>query len=89
MCINPGSFAILSILPQLPDEIVFLLLTAPPEQKIDPCDLLTDREKQIFKLLAEGYIHKEITDMPGISVRTVIVHGTNIAKNLILRVRRT
>ncbi len=71
--------------PYLAGEIVSLLLTAPPEKKEDPYDLLTDREKQVLKLLAEGYTHKEIADMLGISVKTVIVHRTNIAKKLDLK----
>jgi len=73
--------------PQLAGEIVSLLLSSPPEQVEDPYELLTDREKQVLKLLAEGYTHKQIADMLGISVKTVIVHRTNIAKKLDLKTR--
>lgn len=52
---------------------------APPE---DPYDRLSDREKQVLKLVAEGYTHKEIADMLSISVKTVIAHQTNIGEKL-------
>lgn len=48
----------------------------------DPYELLTDREKQVLKLLAEGYTHKEIGDMLSISAKTVIAHQTNISEKL-------
>lgn len=48
----------------------------------DPYEKLTDREKQVLKLVAEGYTHKEIGDMLSISTKTVIVHQTNITEKL-------
>lgn len=48
----------------------------------DPYDKLTDREKQVLKLIAEGYTHKEISDMLAISSKTVIAHQTNITEKL-------
>ena len=48
----------------------------------DSYDLLTDREKQVLKLIAEGYAHKEIADMLKISAKTVMVHQTNILDKL-------
>jgi DNA-binding CsgD family transcriptional regulator len=45
-------------------------------------DRLTDREKQILKLVAEGHTHKEIADMLNISAKTVIVHQTNVFEKL-------
>jgi len=48
----------------------------------DPYDKLTDREKQILKLLAEGYTHKEIANMLNISVKTAIAHQYNISEKL-------
>lgn len=48
----------------------------------DPYDKLTDREKQVLKLIAEGYTHKEIADMLSISTKTVIVHQTNLSEKL-------
>jgi len=48
----------------------------------DPYDLLTDREKQVLKLIAEGHTHKEAADILNISVKTVIAHQTNISEKL-------
>lgn len=48
----------------------------------DPYEKLTDREKQVLKLVAEGYTHKEIGDMLSISTKTVIAHQTNITEKL-------
>ena len=48
----------------------------------DPYEKLTDREKQVLKLIAEGYTHKEIGDMLTISTKTVIAHQTNISEKL-------
>jgi DNA-binding NarL/FixJ family response regulator len=45
-------------------------------------DSLTDREKQILKLLAEGNRHKEIANILDISVKTVIAHQTHISEKL-------
>ncbi len=52
-----------------------------------PYDKLTDREKQVLKLVAEGYTHKEVADMLAISVKTVIAHQTNISEKLGLHTR--
>jgi DNA-binding NarL/FixJ family response regulator len=48
----------------------------------DPYEKLTDREKQVLKLLAEGHTHKEIARILNISVKTVIAHNTNINEKL-------
>ncbi|HUO78415.1 MAG TPA: response regulator transcription factor [Thermodesulfovibrionales bacterium] len=48
----------------------------------DPYEKLTDREKQVLKLVAEGYTHKEIGDMLSISTKTVIAHQTNMTEKL-------
>jgi len=48
----------------------------------DIYEKLTDREKQIIKLLAEGNTAKEIANLLDISVKTVIAHQTNIYEKL-------
>jgi two-component system response regulator NreC len=53
----------------------------------DPYEKLSDREKQVLKLVAEGYTHKEIADMLSISVKTVIAHQTNIGEKLGIHAR--
>jgi len=53
----------------------------------DPYEKLTDREKQVLKLVAEGYRHKEVADMLNISTKTVIAHQTNIGEKLDVHTR--
>src|SRR3990172_4023008 len=48
----------------------------------DPYERLTDREKQVLKLIAEGYAHKEIAGLLDISAKTVIAHYTNAQEKL-------
>jgi len=48
----------------------------------DPYERLTDREKQVLKLIAEGNTHKEIAGILGISVKTAVAHHTNIGEKL-------
>ena len=52
------------------------------KETIDPYELLTDREKQVLKLIAEGYTHKEVAVALSISDKTVIAHQTNISEKL-------
>ena len=52
-----------------------------------PYEKLSDREKQVLKLVAEGHTHKEAADMLGISVKTVIAHQTNIGEKLGIHTR--
>lgn len=46
---------------------------------------LTEREIEIVKLIAEGYLNKEIADKLHISIRTVDTHKTNIQHKLKLK----
>jgi len=45
-------------------------------------DTVTEREKEILKLLGEGYQNKEIADLVHISVKTVEKHRANIMAKL-------
>jgi len=53
----------------------------------DPYERLTDREKQVLKLVAEGQTHKEIARLLDISVKTAIAHYANIQEKLEIRSR--
>jgi two-component system response regulator NreC len=53
----------------------------------NPYDKLSDREKQVLKLVAEEYTHKEVADMLSISAKTVIAHQTNIGEKLGIHTR--
>jgi DNA-binding NarL/FixJ family response regulator len=53
----------------------------------DPYDALTDREKQILKLIAEGRSNKEAAQLLGISVKTAMSHRERVMEKLDLHTR--
>ncbi len=53
----------------------------------DPYEVLTDREKEVLKLIAEGHTHKEVADILKISARTVVAHQEKICAKLDLHSR--
>ena len=48
----------------------------------DRYDLLTDREREVFQLLAEGRSNKEVATLLGLSIHTVDTHRTNFMQKL-------
>ena len=68
--------------PAIASKVVDSFLGKEPLPAQDSYDLLTDREKQVLKLVAEGHTHKEIAEMLSISPKTVIVHQTNLCEKL-------
>lgn len=48
----------------------------------NPYNLLTEREQQIFRLLAEGHTNKEVADFLSISPKTVERHRANLMAKL-------
>ena len=55
------------------------------EGETDSYQNLTDREREMLKLVAEGYTAREIAAMLVISLRTVETHKTNLMKKLSIR----
>ncbi len=51
-------------------------------KKVDEFSQLTNREREILQLIAEGYTSKEIAGMLFISIKTVDNHRTNIMNKL-------
>jgi DNA-binding NarL/FixJ family response regulator len=51
----------------------------------DPYHCLTDREREMLKLIAEGYTAREIADMLSLSVRTVESHKSSLMRKLNIR----
>jgi len=45
-------------------------------------DTLSQREKEVLKLIAEGYKNKEIAEFLGVSLKTVEKHRANLMKKL-------
>jgi DNA-binding NarL/FixJ family response regulator len=52
------------------------------ENREDSYDLLTDREKEILQLLAEGKSNKEVAALLNVSLHTVETHRTHIMQKL-------
>lgn len=48
----------------------------------DPYETLTDREKQVLKLVAEGKTNKEVAETLDISVKTAMGHRANLMEKL-------
>jgi DNA-binding NarL/FixJ family response regulator len=48
----------------------------------DPYEQLTDREKQVLKLVAEGRSNKEVAELLGISVKTAMSHREHLMVKL-------
>ena len=48
----------------------------------DPYETLTDREKQVLKLVAEGNSNKEIAETLDISVKTAMAHREHLMEKL-------
>jgi len=48
----------------------------------DPYESLTDREKQVLKLVAEGKSNKEVAEVLGIGVKTAMSHREHVMEKL-------
>jgi DNA-binding NarL/FixJ family response regulator len=48
----------------------------------DPYETLTDREKQVLKLVAEGHSNKEVAELLNISVKTAMSHREHVMLKL-------
>jgi two-component system, NarL family, response regulator NreC len=48
----------------------------------EPYDLLTDREKEVLQLLAEGHSNKEAASVLGVGLSTVETHRANLMQKL-------
>lgn len=70
--------------PSLANLVVEDYLKQPEEAEYEK---LSDREKEVLKLIAEGYTSKQIADLLTISVKTVMAHRTNIMEKLGIRNR--
>jgi DNA-binding NarL/FixJ family response regulator len=59
----------------------------PERQGADSYEALTDREKQVLKLVAEGKSNKEVAELLGISVKTAMSHREHVMEKLDLHNR--
>ena len=71
------------ISPGIADEVMEGYLTGRKAMKGKSAwETITQREREVLKLVAEGYMNKEISDMLNISVKTVEKHRANIMNKL-------
>ncbi|MGQ9585704.1 MAG: response regulator [Anaerolineae bacterium] len=75
-----------SLSPSVARELVELV-TEPGERSEDRDSSLTDREREVLILVAEGYTNRQIADLLGISPKTVDVHRANLMRKLNLHNR--
>ncbi len=52
------------------------------EAKEEPYDYLTEREREILRLIAEGHTSREMADMLLVSIKTVLGHRAKIMEKL-------
>ncbi len=58
-----------------------------PETVDAELDLLTPREQEVLRLIARGYMYKEIARRLGISIKTVEAHASSVLRKLQLSTR--
>ena len=69
--------------PSICSSVVMGYLADPDKEKISSSiDQLTTREREVMKLIAEGYRNKDIADYLSISLKTVEKHRSNMMKKL-------
>jgi two-component system response regulator NreC len=68
--------------PVAADELVNLVSRGESLEEEDAYEKLTRRERQVFKLLAEGATSREIAGYLGVSLKTAMSHRTNLMGKL-------
>jgi DNA-binding NarL/FixJ family response regulator len=71
--------------PPLTENAIEAYLQRSQDQSFDPYETLTDRERQILQLVAEGLSGTEIAKRLVISARTVEVHRSKLMRKLGLK----
>lgn len=68
--------------PEIARDAVDLGRPAAESAAEDPYDTLTEREKQVLKLVAEGASSKDVAQVLGISVKTAMTHREHLMEKL-------
>lgn len=68
--------------PVVAREVLTETVTGDTVRTDDPYDSLTDRERQVLKLVAEGRSNKEVAATLDISVKTAMTHREHVMKKL-------
>jgi DNA-binding NarL/FixJ family response regulator len=70
---------------QLSERIINAYVSKVDEAEVDPYDTLTNREKEVLHLVAEGFTNQEIAERLFISPRTAELHRSNVLNKLSLK----
>ncbi len=74
--------------PRLAGFVLDAFAGAPPEPVADPeLEQLTEREREVLRLIARGYMYKEVAHRLGISAKTVESHVSAVLRKLQLSSR--
>ncbi|MCO5315801.1 MAG: response regulator transcription factor [Solirubrobacterales bacterium] len=73
--------------PQLAGFVLDAFAGASAGSEADELDLLTPREQEVLRLIARGYMYKEIARRLGISIKTVEAHASSVLRKLQLSTR--
>jgi DNA-binding NarL/FixJ family response regulator len=69
--------------PTIATQVVTRLMEGLREEEIaSPLDLLTDREREVLVLIAEGYARQETAEKLSVSPKTVDTHRANLMRKL-------
>lgn len=68
--------------PELSGVLIRAWQSKSAQPEVDPYDKLTQREKQVLQLIAQGKSNKEIAVLLELSVNTVAVHRANLMNTL-------
>jgi len=68
--------------PRVAQTVLQYFRLQPGESQQDEISLLTEREREVLKLVVEGHTSQEIADLLCVSKRTVMCHRANIASKL-------
>ena len=66
-------------------ENLLMRFSTPARKNTTPMEILTDREFEVFRLLGQGAMNKEISQKLHVSAKTVAVHSANIRRKLRLK----
>jgi len=70
---------------QLSERIINTYVSKMDQAEVDPYDTLTNREKEVLHLVAEGHTNQEIAERLFISPRTAELHRSNVLNKLGLK----
>ena len=68
--------------PRLAGFVLDAFATAEPTPVDPELDQLTNREREVMRLLARGYAYKEVASKLDISVKTVETHASSVLRKL-------